>query len=521
MGWGRIARRASVAGLLAACIAACGTSPGFTRLQQAKPRPAGKPTIFLPSSVCQTCHPKHFAEWRTSMHAYAQHSPVFIAFNAYVLQGTGGTIGTFCDRCHSPIGISSGESPIMPNTERPAVAMDSVSCMVCHSQHANNAEASGLIPVPVPGDPEPVVYGPYYGSDETGAPDDPTQRLIKTPHVSRHSPMFTSARLCGSCHDVFTPDGFRIEEAFSEWRNGPYARQGLVCQNCHMGPEPGKPFLRTQYEWDYIVDPSIFPQAPKRHRSNHSFTGPDYSMLKGFGQQDLALTDAAFATHEQQLEANRATLLRNAATMDVEHAASVEPGGSITVRVAVTNSGAGHNLPTGFASERQLWLEVTATDATGRRIFVSGDVDQYGDLRDLESMAVQQGAVPRDADLFNLQANFVLTNFAGTQSNGISTTNRLLGPVPFLAPAAAATYLKGLPFAGRIFKRGIPPLATKHARYRMRVPADVAGPIALSVRLRYRNFPAHLLRDLGVPELVEKLRIIDVKTYEATVALAR
>lgn len=507
---------------LAALVAvSCGTSPGLTRLRQAKPRTGAKPTIFLPSATCQTCHPKHFAEWRTSMHAYAQHSPVFQAFNAYVLEGTGGTVGTFCDRCHTPIGISAGESPILPNAQRPPEALDSVSCMVCHSQHANNAEASGLIPVPIPGDPEPVVYGPYFGADEPGAPADPTQVLIKTPHVSRHSPLFTSARLCGACHDVFTPDGFRIEEAYSEWKNGPYARRGLVCQNCHMGPEPGKPFLRTEYEWDYIVDPSIFPQAPKRYRSNHSFTGPDYSMLKGFGQADLAMTDAAFAAHEQQLEANRATLLRNAAAMTVEHATDVAPGRSLKVRVDVTNVGAGHNLPTGFASERQLWLEVIATDASGRRVFVSGDLDPYADLRDLESMAVRQGTAARDRDLFNLQANFVLTNFVGTQSNGISTTNRLLGPVPFMAPAAAATYLQGLPSAGRIFKRGIPPLATKHATYRIRVPDDATGPMELSVRLRYRNFPAHLLRDLGVPELVEKLRIIDVKTYEATVAVGR
>jgi hypothetical protein len=65
---------------------------------------------------------------------------------------------------------------------------------------------TGMIPVPVPGDPEPTVYGPYYGSDEPGAPTDPAVRLIKTPHKSRYSPLFTSGHLCGACHDVFTPD---------------------------------------------------------------------------------------------------------------------------------------------------------------------------------------------------------------------------------------------------------------------------------------------------------------------------
>jgi Cytochrome c554 and c-prime len=504
---------------VACMVLGCGTTPGFTRLTPVEEKPSKKETFFLASSACQTCHPKQYAEWRTSMHAYAQHSPVFLAFNDYVLESTGGSLGTFCDRCHSPVGISSGESPIEPNEKRSAVALDSVGCIVCHSQDTNHAEASGLLPVPIPGDPEPTIYGPYYGSDEPGAPDD-AQRLIKTPHESRHSPLFTSAHLCAACHDVFSPDGFRIEEAYSEWKNGPYARRGIACEHCHMGPEPGKPFLRTEFERDYIVDPSIFPNAPKRYRSNHRFTGPDYSMLAHFGKADLALDDEAFAALEKQLRAEQETLLRNAATLEVEVPAEIERGGTITARVAVTNSGAGHNLPTGFAAERQLWLEVTASDAAGAQLFVSGNYDQYEDLRDWESKAVQEGTAPLDRDLFNLEAAFVLTDFRGSQSNGISTTNRLLGPVPFLTPPTSATFLQGLPFAGRIFKRGIPPLATKTTEYVVRVPPDAKGPVRLSVRLRYRNFPAHLLRDLGVPELVPKLRIVDVHTFEREVGLA-
>jgi hypothetical protein len=519
-GRGRAAAAAPVAIVVACLLAACGTGVGLTRLRaDQKEKTPKKPTALLPASACQTCHPKQYAEWRTSMHAYAQHSPVFVAFNEFVVKQTGGSIGSFCDRCHSPIGVSAGESPIEDDAERSAVAMEGVTCMVCHSQHRNYAGSSGLLPVPIPGDPEPTVYGPYYGSDEPGAPDDPAQRLIKTPHESRHSPLFTQARLCGACHDVFSPDGFRIEEAYSEWRNGPYARRGIACENCHMGPEPGKPFARTEYTVDYIVDPDIFPNAPKRYRSNHRFTGPDYSMLKAFGKSDLGLDDAKFAALEKQLEAERGTLIRNAATMRVWHPSHAAPGRKLPIRVSVTNSGAGHNLPTGFASERQLWLEVTVTDAAGKRLFVSGDLDQYTDLRDHESKAVEEGTARLDRALFNLQAAFVLTAFKGTQSDGISTTNRLLGPVPFLTPPPDPTLVQGLPFAGRVFKRGIPPLETKTASYRVRLPDDATGPLHVSVRLRYRNFPAHLLRDLGAAALVDKLRILDVHTYEGEVVL--
>jgi hypothetical protein len=40
------------------------------------------------------------------------------------------------------------------------------------------------------------------------------------------------------------------------------------------------------------------------------------------------------------------------------------------------------------------------------------------------------------------------------------------------------------------------------------------------VRLRYRNFPSHLLKEIGIPEYREKLRIVDMQTYQSTVTLA-
>ena len=500
----------------------CGTTPGLTRLTPAdeKPKPYHQ-TVFLASSACQTCHPKHYEEWRTSMHAYAQHSPVFLAFNTYVLTQSGGTLGTFCVRCHTPIGVSSGESPILPNDKRSEVALDSVGCMTCHSQHTNQVEASGLIPVPIPGDPEPIVYGPYYGSDENNPTGDSANQLIKTPHQARYSKYFESAKLCGACHDVLTPDGFRIEEAYSEWKNGPYARRGIACEDCHMGPEPGKPYVRTELTRDYIVDHDIFPQAPLRYRTDHSFTGPDYSMLPAFGKNALALGDQRFAQVEAHLEQERETLLRNAATVEVRNPARVTTNSTMRIEVAVTNSGAGHNFPTGFASERQAWLEVIVTDAVNHPIYASGNFDEYADLRDWESQAVQDGSIPVDWALTNLEAAFVLTNFRGTQSSAVSTTNRLINPIPFVVPAPAPAFIQGFPFGGRIFKEGIPPLQTRRVSYDVKIPSDAAGPLKVSVKLRYRNFPAHLLRDLGIPDLVPKLRTIDLTSYQGEVAIAK
>ncbi len=508
--------------LMAIALAGCGYTPGVTRLSDNPvPPEKWKETRFLNAKECKECHPVHYKEWRTSMHAYAQHSPAFIAFNNFVIRGSGGTLGVFCDRCHTPIGISSGESPIRPNEKRSEVSLDSVGCITCHSVNTRDGQASGFFHVPIPGDPEPTIYGPYYGHDEAGAPDDPAERLIKAPHKSRKSEYITEARFCGSCHDVFLIDGTRLEEAFIEWKNSPYARKGVACQNCHMGPVPGKPFARTERVKEAIVDEDLFPDAPKRYRTNHKFTGPDHSLLPAFGKEDLGLDAADFKAHEAKLEEDRKILFRNAATIRVTHPDQISPGSSLRVSAAVTNSGAGHNLPTGFAAERQVWLEIILWDAGGKQIYTSGDLDKFGDLRDRESEEVHNGTLPLDTDLFNLQAEFILRNFRGTETEAISTTNRLLDPVPFLVPATKPNSIIGFPPTARVFKRGIPPLATKTATYKITVPESVQGPLTLSVRLRFRHLPSHLLRDLKIGDLRPKLRIIDMQEYEKQIAIVK
>ena len=47
------------------------------------------------------------------------------------------------------------------------------------------------------------------------------------------------------------------------------------------------------------------------------------------------------------------------------------------------------------------------------------------------------------------------------------------------------------------------------------------GFLSLSVRLRYRNFPPHLLKEIGIPEYRAKLRIVDMQSYEAKIPVAK
>ncbi len=53
---------------------------------------------------CRKCHPSQYEEWRASGHAYAAVSPMFNRFEQAMTEYTKGTVGSFCVRCHSPVG---------------------------------------------------------------------------------------------------------------------------------------------------------------------------------------------------------------------------------------------------------------------------------------------------------------------------------------------------------------------------------------------------------------------------------
>ena len=60
--------------------------------------------------------------------------------------------------------------------------------------------------------------------------------------------------------------------------------------------------------------------------------------------------------------------LKSAARLEVRAPASAAPGASLGFEVAVTNVGAGHNLPTSLTELREMWVEVTIRDAGGERL---------------------------------------------------------------------------------------------------------------------------------------------------------
>jgi hypothetical protein len=157
------------------------------------------------------------------------------------------------------------------------------------------------------------------------------------------------------------------------------------------------------------------------------------------------------AKEEQAVMARKR--LQSAATISVSF-----KGGTATeteIEVAVTNVGAGHSLPTSITELRQVWIDLTVTDASGKEVFRSGAIGE-------------NGAVDPKAAMFNA----VLADKEG------KVTFK-----PWLAVKL-------------ISERLIPAKGTEMETYRFPVPADTKLPLTARAVLKYRSAPQEVMDEL-------------------------
>ncbi len=566
------------AALFAAVLAACGETRFATPFYRNTERPVPPVSEELPARdvhaalldldgfpsarACGQCHPDHYREWSVSPHAYAQLSPVFNAMQSKIVDLTNGTFGDFCIRCHTPVGMTLGEPVLAPNATRHPVSREGITCVVCHRIDRTYGKVSSRFGL-VQGELTDPVYGPsgnaelrrvladkdgVYGelrTDDEGTGQEIHRDVLPLAELSESG-------FCGSCHDVTLSNGFRLEEAFSEYKSSPAAAEGTSCQDCHMGKVPG-----VASGYDEAPAAVVFgtPTRPRK-RTNHMFPGPDYSIVHpglfphvidkrdldlanvsewlafdheaGWGTDEFeaAVREAdaedrpefpdAWRTRSSRVKARRLLDGQEALLDEYKHTQRallragyqlgdvevLDPGDDgLRFRVQVVNGTDGHNIPTGFIAERSTWLEVTVTDADGAVVFRSGDRDPNGDVRDLHSVFVHDGALPLDEQLFSLQAKFITRNVRGGEREQVLAVNHSLDPLPFLRPETRSTILTGRPSDARIQRTGIPPEARFWADYE--VPAEELsgrGPYTLRLRMISSMVPpnlVHAIRSVG------------------------
>jgi hypothetical protein len=138
-----------------------------------------------------------------------------------------------------------------------------------------------------------------------------------------HLPEMSESLFCAPCHQ-FSMWGTPIYQSYAEWLASAYAEQGVTCQDCHMPPS-GESFFALPDEGGLEHPPDLIPS-------------------------------------HFQLGAADSSLLQNTVAMEV----SVQQVDDlISVIVTITNSDAGHHVPTDYPG-RHMILVVSVEDEDGK-----------------------------------------------------------------------------------------------------------------------------------------------------------
>lgn len=250
-----------------------------------------KTNDFTSSKVCGSCHENIFNTWRNSLHADSLNDPIFRASYMEAYYETGGRASEVCTACHAPFVNINKDYGLKKEITREGVA-----CDFCHSLKDVSLSASGLNRFVV--EPGLVKRGSIA---KTSSPA----------HQVAYSKLHEGSLICAGCHEHTNAWGAPILTTYSEWQATSYAREGKPCQTCHMQIQEGGTVT------------SQVSESAQRKFNVHSIAG-------GHSPEQLKKS------------------------VDVDIADLKRSGDKVFVKVLVTNSGAGHMIPTGMPTRRLL-----------------------------------------------------------------------------------------------------------------------------------------------------------------------
>ena len=248
------------------------------------------------------------------------------------------------------------------------------------------------------------------------------QQVDSSKHKSYHQAMFVRSEMCAACHDVTNAlpirnklgkfaGGFPIERTYTEWVNSRYAdRPGNKffdpkfkrdCQSCHMQQDYGQPgTAQTLYQGGHplpILKEAVATDGKERPFFTHHFVGgnafvprligkdvdtsgnvspyPELSVFSYTSEDHSSPYSRAVWTHTERkgVYAQQARLawdrLRHVLSLDASGPPTAAAGTTAPISFSVSNTGSGHDFPSGFPEGRIGWIAVHAYDlATGKEL---------------------------------------------------------------------------------------------------------------------------------------------------------
>jgi len=403
---------------------------------------------------CAQCHKEIYTEWRSAMmsQAYTHHWDEIEYFKLAIPQAEKDPkvagVKAGCNGCHAPISLYVGDVP-PPLPSANSRANESVSCEVCHLISGFEGDTPFNFNYIL--NPGKVKYGPRQGA-------------VSPHHETKYSEFIKSPDFCGTCHNEKNPYDIWVKSTHLEYKEGPYSKQGVRCQDCHMWHAPGKSADMGQ---------------PLEDMAHHNFPGAHVpAKIRGVIEMKVYA--------------------------DVEE---VGPGEKTVIKVHLYNAKAGHKVPTGSAEERQLWLEVFAVDAKGARYKLP--VDKKGFAGEEYTITSNELAYQ---DIGDMMLN--LPDFKGLKRDDIEEGHRIFR-LPYFDPKGRMTIGQwNTASQGTDYRIG--PRETKIESYTWNTPQTLPeGPLRIEAKLYYRLLVKSVADYLKVPP--EESAALEVNSTEATI----
>jgi nitrate/TMAO reductase-like tetraheme cytochrome c subunit len=396
--------------------------------------------------VCRSCHVDFYEQWTQAMmsKAYTHHWDEIEYFKLAIPHAEKdekvAEVEAGCNGCHSPLAFWAGDVP-PPLPEENSRANESVSCEVCHTIIG----FEGDIPynfnhISKPGR---VKYGPKQG-------------LESPHHDTEYNEFYTQAEFCGTCHNEMSPYGVWVKSTHLEWKEGPYAKEGVPCQKCHM------------------------PKA----------LGKNATMAK----EDMVAQHLFHGAHDPGKLASVVELRMHPEEREVPY------DGIVVIKVQLFNAKTGHKFPSGSVEDRIVWLHVEATDSEGKVYHLPVDKkgfegEEYTIAADV--LAYQDMGIGLD-----------LPNFKGVQRDGVPLGNRIFR-MPYFDPQGRMTIQQwNTKSLGVDYRIG--PRETKIETFTWELPDNIAiGKVQFSAVLNYQKLVKPVADFLKVPEEESEIILIN------------
>ena len=448
---------------------------------------------FLDSSACKQCHADIYSEWEGSAHHFSSFNNQWYRQAIVYMQDVNGVQPSkWCAGCHDAALFFPGNfnTPIKDRIATPA-AQAGIGCMVCHSIRAVDSTMGngGYM----------IEYPALFKLVDTKNPalrkvidflieedPEPHRRTFLKPFMKNNP-----ADFCSTCHKVHLDvpvDHYRWIRGFDDYDNWQasgvsgfgarsfyYPPHPQNCVDCHMmqvhsndagnirGLVHSHRFLAANTALPFVNKDKTQLDDTEHFLQDQKVSVDIFAISREMGENRVIKESASspmqaetsFAVGEEsEREVTGLTGETNVAPVTAplnRVEGSVVPGETARVDVVVRTIGVGHFFPGGTVDAFDCWVELKATDDSGKVLFWSGMVEDQG-----------KGPVDPGAEFYRSLSIDAHGNPADKRN---AWTNR-----------------------ATVYAHLIPPGAADTVHFRLHIPKDAHGHLHIVARLNYRKF---------------------------------